>query len=503
MEIEHEVKFALASGQADALLESRCIRDAACGARRHRPVNSTYYDTRKHRLRKAGCALRVRVAGDRVEQTLKFATAGPAGMQNCEEWTVALDSGQPDMSAFDDRVLRHFRKQGRGLTLRPLFTTEIERCSQLLQWGETRFEMAVDRGRIRAHAGSGGTLPVGEAEFELIDGAPLPMFDFLLELITEVDLLPLASSKARRGYTLAWPALGKAATKAEKVGIDKRMTVGAAFQHIANEALRHLFANMDATAEGQAEALHQSRVAIRRIRAALVAFRGVLPRQPRRDFNDAFRRVQTALSPARDWYVFGSETLPALNAAGAAGSAALGRLETVAREEERLSTGQAAAALRTRDFATLLLRFQRWLLLLEREQTGPLAGKVKPFARQVLTASRRDLLADPRPLGRMKEQERHGLRKRGKKARYAMEFFAGLWHGKDVTRYLKSMARLQDRLGVTNDAVVARDLVGGAEAIRPSDRRKVEAWSREREEQCMKAAQPTWRRVQKLEPFWR
>ena len=84
-----------------------------------------------------------------------------------------------------------------------------------------------------------------------------------------------------------------------------------------------------------------------------------------------------------------------------------------------------------------------------------------------------------------------------------MEFFSGLWHGKDVTRYLKSMARLQDLLGVSNDAVVARDLVGGAEAIRPSDRRKVQAWSRGREAHCIRAAQPTWRRVQKLEPFWR
>jgi triphosphatase len=503
MEIEREVKFSLADEQADALRGARCIRDAARGAPRRHRVNSTYYDTRKHRLRRAGCALRVRADGDRIEQTLKFATAGPAGMQNCEEWTVALATEKPDMAAFDERVLRRLRHRGRNLTLHPLFTTEIERRSQQLQRGETHFEMAVDRGRIRAHAGTGGVLPVSEVEFELLDGTPLPMFDFLLELIGEVDLKPLVPSKAQRGYTLAWPALGEGASKAEKVGIDKHLTVGTAFQRIAEESLRHLLGNMEATIEGHAEALHQSRVAIRRIRAALAAFRSVLPRQPRRDFNDAFRRVQSALSPARDWHVFRAETLPALDEAGAAGRAAVRRLGAMAQEEERRSTGQAAAALRDQACTELLLRFQRWLLLLEQEQTGPLTGKLKPFARQVLAASMRDLLADPRPLARMKEEERHALRKRGKKARYAMEFFSGLWHGKDVTHHLKSLSRLQDHLGVANDAVVARHLAGGAEAIRASDRCKVEAWSVIREEHCVKAAQPTWRRVQKLEPFWR
>jgi len=503
MEIEREIKFSLTGEQADMLCNSRCIRDGARGEPRQGIVSSTYYDTRRHRLRRAGGALRIRPDGQRIEQTLKFAAAGPAGMQNCEEWTVPLDAPQPDLATFDDRVLRRLGKRGRDPKLRPLFTTEVERRSQQLQRGQTRFEMAVDRGQIRSHTGNGGTLPVSEVEFELIDGAPLPMFDFLLELVDEVDLRPLFPSKAERGYTLIAPALGEEARKAEKVVLDRHMTVGAAFQHITAEALQHLLSNMQATTEGQAEALHQSRVAIRRIRAALVAFRSVLPRQPRRDFNDAFRSVQSALSPARDWHVFRTETLPALGAADILGLTALERLESIAQEAEKRSMAQAATALRERTVTVLLLRFQRWLLVLAGEETGPLSRKLKPFARQVLAGSRRDLLADPRPLGRMKEDERHGLRKRGKKSRYAMEFFAGIWHGKDVSPYLKSMGRLQDHLGVSNDAVVARHLVCGAEAITASDRHAVEAWSRSREEQCTRAAQPTWKRLQKLEPFWK
>jgi len=505
MHIEREVKFSLPAGQAMALHDAPGLRLASRGTAQRRRVVSTYYDTHGHALRKAGAALRVRCDGDDREQTLKIATAGPAGMQNCEEWTVPLATPAPDLSVFDAALLSRFGPRARKLRLRPLFTTEVERTTQQLTHGDTRFEMSVDLGQIRSHTEAEKVLPVNEVEFELLDGSPLELFDFLLQLLDTVELHPLFPSKAQRGYVLAQPSLGTGATKASAVSLNRRMSVGMAFQAICGEALRHLLSNIEATGEGHPEALHQSRVAIRRIRAALFAFRGVLPRRPRRDFNEAFRRIQSALAPARDWHVFREEALAAMVEDRALGRTSLRRLRELAEAAQQRSLAPASAALRHRSCTRLLIDFQRWLLQLETGDVGDLGGKLRPFARRVLDASRRELLTDSRRLARMQEEERHELRKRGKKARYAAEFFAGLWDGPDVDRYLRRMARLQDHLGPANDAVVVRQLIDGLDgpALGVSDRRRVEAWALSREDTCLRAAQPAWRRAQKSKPFWR
>ena len=130
---------------------------------------------------------------------------------------------------------------------------------------------------------------------------------------------------------------------------------------------------------------------------------------------------------------------------------------------------------------------------------------LKPFAASVLDKTRRDFLLDTRPLSRMSEEDRHSLRKRGKKARYATEFFSGLWEGPQVERYLELMEEIQDRLGEANDAVVARMLMASLSprVLDAPGLLLVQSWSTARELACIRAGQPLWRRMQRAEPFWR
>jgi inorganic triphosphatase YgiF len=504
MEIERELKLTLPADQATTLLDAAPVRAAARGEVRRRQVASTYYDTKRHSLRKAGAALRVRTAGEGFEQTLKFAVPGPAGLQNCEEWTVPVPGARPVLQSFDRTVLQRFKHQGSGLKLEPMFTTNVERTTCLLQRGSTHLEIALDRGHIQSHVGSRPTSPICELELELIDGPPAGLYDLALELLEEVDLRLLIPSKAERGYGLVRPALGAGAVKAGKVALDENMALGDAFQSIADEALRHLLSNDQATLRGQPEAIHQSRVAIRRIRAALGAFRFVLPHDQRRAFNSDFRQLQHGLAPARDWHVFRKESLPAITADGLARGRCK-ELKQLARSGEREGVKRAIDTLMSRDYARTLLRFQLWLLTLASAPDSQLAQPLKPFARRALENTREDFLKDRRPLRKMSEDERHALRKRGKKARYATEFFANLWQGSDVRRYLKWMTRLQDPLGAANDAVVARRVVttAGPGRLRASTAQRVEAWSRRRERECLRAGQPLWKKAQKVPPFWR
>jgi CHAD domain-containing protein len=60
----------------------------------------------------------------------------------------------------------------------------------------------------------------------------------------------------------------------------------------------------------------------------------------------------------------------------------------------------------------------------------------------------------------------HRARIAAKKARYATEFFASLYRGKQVRPYVKALGALQDALGRANDAANAGRMLGQMENAR-------------------------------------
>ena len=129
---------------------------------------------------------------------------------------------------------------------------------------------------------------------------------------------------------------------------------------------------------------------------------------------------------------------------------------------------------------------------------------MKPFAKNVLQRTWRYFLEDTRPLSRLPDEDLHETRKRGKKARYVTQFFSSLWSGPEVDLFMRLMARFQERLGKTNDAIVARHILA---AVKPgrldsSVIHLTQEWSQSRVAKCLRTAQPQWRRLGKLEPFW-
>ena len=69
---------------------------------------------------------------------------------------------------------------------------------------------------------------------------------------------------------------------------------------------------------------------------------------------------------------------------------------------------------------------------------------------------------------------------------------------------MELMARFQGSLGKTNDAIVARHILAAVkpERLDPSVIHLVQEWSQSRVAECLRTAQPQWRRLGKLEPFW-
>ena len=507
MHEETEFKLSLSPAVASKILRYKGLRPYRKGRRVKRHLVSTYFDTPRHALRKSEIVLRVRDNGKGREQTVKAPFQGPAGLQNFCEWTVPVNGDCPNLYAVDDPALaRKLSRRRYEERLRPVFTTDFEREAVHIRNNGTEFELAVDQGVICAETREGRVEErICEAEFELLSGDPEHMFDIALELCETYDIRLGHLTKAQRGYALARPALRPRPRKAPKVALTEEMSVGEAFNFIIAGALEHMFANEIPTLKGKAEGVHQTRVAMRRVRAALRAFKRILPYDKRKAFNGEFRWFQQRLAPARDWQVFLSETLPKIAAAAPEQEETIKRLRRIARAERRRAVGDATAYLESRRYARLLLQFERWIASLEKEiGSEAFSQPVKPFAKSVLRRTWRYFLEDTRPLSRLPDEDLHEIRKRGKKTRYATQFFNSLWSGPEVPPFMKLMGRFQDSLGKTNDAIVARHILAAVKPGRldPSVIHLVQEWSQARVRRCFRTAQPQWRRLGRIAPFW-
>ena len=504
MQNEIELKLQSTPATMQKILTSRCVKKLKAGKTVSQNRVCTYFDTPRHTLRRAGITLCIHHDGNGYEQTIKAPVTGPTGLSTSREWTGRVPFDMPCAEAIEDRELRAILKQGkRDKRLVPMFTTNVERRTVPLKVGGSKHELALDIGTISAKDGDRRE-PIAGVELELRNGNAAAMLDLALDLNESLDLTLGRRSNAERGYALARPALRPRARKASKVTLDPQMSVGDAFYRIKDSALQHLYANEMPVSEGRPEAIHQARVAIRRIRAALRAFKSVLPYDKRKAFNGEFRWFQRRLAHARDWHVFIDETLPAIKAAHPDRHEAITWLRKIALAERQRATRDVMDIFESRRYTRLMLQFERWLAMpSEVLDRSAIDRQVADFAVEVLEKSHRDFLIDTRPLSRMIGEDLHSLRKRGKKARYASEFFSGLWPESSTRPFLKQMEYIQDSLGIINDAIVARQLVV---LTRPGllDVQTVwlvQDWSATRIKECVKQTQRHWRRFQRARPF--
>ncbi len=504
---ETELKLALSPDAAKKLLKAKRVKRLQVGPAKHRRLVSTYFDTPRHVLRKSGIALRLRNDGNHQIQTIKTPTHGPAGLQNYREWTVPVLGDRPDLRGAREARLPPSLSRRRGQDrLRPVFTTEVERTIVRLQTRRAQVELAIDEGIIKAgHNGGTRMEPICEAEFELLSGDPTEILELALDVCETLEARPIHVTKAQRGYALSRQALRPRARKAKPAPLRTEKNAMQAFQSIIGDALKHLFDNQPPTLRGHPSGLHQTRVAMRRLRATMRAFKKILPYHERKAFNSEFRWFQRRLAPARDWHVFLTETLPLIAASGSAREEQTDTLRKLARYERRRATKAALVYLQSRRYARLILKFQKWIATLENTVAESILDQpLVPFARQVMRKTRRDLLRETRPLSSITLEDLHDVRKRGKKARYAIESFSSLWNNSETRPYLRMMERLQDRLGEANDACVAGHILL---TLRPGrvDAELVQVvhdWSQQRTRNRVDAARPHWSRFRKAKPFW-
>ena len=409
--------------------------------------HTVYFDDEKQHLLKEGFELRVRDDGERSLQTLKTIDSVERG-----EWEAEVANGDPRLDKLEAPGLAKLLK--RGIALRPQFSLEVDRRT----WNFTRngscIEIALDDGKLEA---GGRQQRICEAELELKSGDSDALYGLAHKLGQEAAATPYFVSKGARGYRLAEDAIGTPASGLTlRLGND--VSVADAFQKIADACLKQ-FSLSEEILEGsiEAEAVHQARVAIRRLRAAFSMFKDVVVGEDADAARRELKWLSDLLGEARDLDVFldsriSPVTLQHPNVAG------MQELTESLRAMRERSHRRLEDALHSSRFRELLLDVARCAQGGQWRQNG--GGLFVDFARGELDRRLRSVKRKRKAVRGPNALKRHRLRIQAKKLRYMFEFMKAADSWKSLTAEADRLERLQDLLGELNDAIAGERLLG-------------------------------------------
>ena len=418
---------------------------------------AVYWDTSDLRLAREGITLRHR-----------------SGEGDADGWHLKLpvhEAGVPDAGAgardeihqagADDRVPDHLRDivevHLRAAVLGPVATLQTIRTSyQLLDGSGVPLAELVDdlvsvinqghvAGRFREIEveDTGGGLGVLEDVGTVLRTAGAVGGEFVPKVVRALG--PRATAD---------PDPPKPAT------VDPNDPARLAVQAILRRYIRAFMANDQAVRRGADDGVHQMRVAARRLRSALKAFRPLLDVDWAQSLRDELKWVGDSLGGARDAEVLLARLLGELDALPP--EQVVGQVRA---KIEQTVGGDLTAATET---ALATLRSERYLALVDRlvaagwdPMTTPMAEKPAGDVLPPLVADAWTKLAKGAAHVRRRgatDDDWHQTRIRAKQARYSAEAVVPIF-GKPAKALAKQAEAVQELLGEHQDAVVAADVV--------------------------------------------
>jgi inorganic triphosphatase YgiF len=430
------------------------------GSRKH--LTSVYYDTPKHTLWRNGLSLRVRQSGARFVQTVKAQRSDDPLRRG--EWEASVPGLAPDLMLAMPFIPDELRAKLESDPLDAVFVTDIRRHQRLVDMPSGTVEIAFDHGVLTAGE---QTLPVSEIELELKGGSTVAIYELALRLAEHGPLRPSVRSKSARGYDLA-AGTPPVVEKPRKLHLDPAVSLDETFAIILRGCFQHLLQAMPAAEDGRnPEGVHQLRVSLRRLRAALHLTQLVGTSSRLEGLQADAKWLAHSLSSARDWDVFQSATLPdiAKGCPTIAGFAALGE---IAEKHRTTAYRKLRTALAERRCATFVLGLGEWIETrgwrsdVSPELLGQLAEPAVDFAGHILSERHGKVLKRGRHFKSLAPDQRHHLRLALKKLRYSVDFLLPLYdEQKSAKKYAQKLATLQEELGLYNDMATTATLLAG------------------------------------------
>ncbi|MDR3417486.1 MAG: CHAD domain-containing protein [Nevskia sp.] len=252
---------------------------------------------------------------------------------------------------------------------------------------------------------------------------------------------------------------------------------------------------------GSADAIHQLRIDITRLRTALSAFAGFLPDHRAQRLGNELKWLMHGLAATREWDVFLAEQnlTPRFPRHGTSAAAA------AACRAQALE--QARAVFHSHRCGALLTRLRAMhghpgaASVLPPRTSHHAGDSLRPAASVVLRQRLREVRQRGRHLRGLRRKELHRLRMSLKRLRYASEMLEPLYAHRRVQPYLTALSELQGRLGVIQDAASGRALASqlkrrlGKHRVAAVDRHGAGSGKQRK-------LRHAWHSFRRLEPFW-
>jgi len=428
-------------------------------------LHDTYFDSPDWRIHAARYTCRVRTKGTSSELTLKAMAEAQSSMRSRRELTETLERAERALAQAPERTELAspvFAPGPAGQLIRtavgrrpvmPIFSLHTHRQT---------FVLADEAGTIGEIAVDETTVPVAETEpyrfsrveVEVDADAVERAGRFVDLLVAAGGLTPAGSSK----FEAALAATGQAVPGPVSLGpveVVGTQTAAETAYAILRKQFGAFLANEAGTRLGDdIEALHDMRVASRRLRAAMSAFGQYLP--PRmQPLRDQLGWVASALGVVRDLDVqierlpewregFTPEQIVAVDA-----------IEAILRGRRDAARKRMLAVLDSRRYDVFVLRFTAALRRGPPKRFGAGQEPILAVAPDLVERRYKRLDRDGGRIHRNSPPDAyHALRIESKKLRYALEF-VGPIYGKAAISFSKRVTELQDVLGLHQDAYVA------------------------------------------------
>ncbi len=425
-------------------------------------LQATYYDTTSLRLARAGITLRRRAGGDDAGWHLKL----PVAVGERTEVQFPFGRSRRENAPVPAALLREIRAYVRDADLVPVARVQTERTVHRLRGraGVPLVDIADDHvtGQAMGHEVTVWTWR--EVEVELIDGDR----DLLAAVGRRLRLAgaqpALATSKLARtlGDRLPGDTPGDhRANPADRVGPAE--PAGAVVQVYLAEHVTALIAADAGVRAGTPEAVHQMRVATRRLRSVLATYRPLFDRAVTEPLRAELKHLGGVLGGLRDSDVMQERLLAGV--AALPGDLVLGPVRSRVRRELQAQRRQARRLLMAE------LDGPRYFRLLDAldglaaappftDQARGKAARVLPrrVAREWTRLRDRQAAAESAATAEDRELALHETRKAAKRARYAAEAATPI-AGRPARRYVQRMTKLQTSLGGYQDSTVSRQLL--------------------------------------------
>ncbi|MDH6226985.1 CYTH and CHAD domain-containing protein [Streptomyces sp. MJP52] len=412
-------------------------------------LDAVYHDTPDLRLAASSVTLRRRTGGSSPGWHLKL----PVGPDTRDEITAPLTDEPPA------ELLRLIRSRTRGAEVVPVVRLRSARDVRELRDAEGRLlaEASADSVHAERLAGGRGEAQWTEIEVELAEGADPALLDLVEKRFRRAGV-HRSGSPSKLARALAETTPGAAAPAPRR---KKPVTAGDHVLAYLRDQRDRVVALDPAVRRGLPEAVHDMRVATRRLRSALRAYRSLLDREALAPLAAELQWLTRELGVDRDQEVLDERLAAALDALPAAlvTGPVRDRLGLWSGTRRGRARSRTAAVLDSRRYLDLLNSLDAVLAdppLRKAARRKPEKALAKALDKEFGRLSRlveRALALDPGP---ERDTALHEARKKAKRTRYAAEA-ARPALGKKAGRLADDAKSLQRPLGEHQDSVMSRE----------------------------------------------